>query len=282
MDSMKGFHLPFTIYLALSSTGANIQKANFTMFHLNRGLFRRRRSKPSHPNFQHQANDNEPKQETAQITSKKPRLENTEHRNSTLEDAYSLTGKSLGMFGIDVESMSNASLPYADATLQINDSHAPQRQPRRSSFLRKSSSSTSSKRVSFTEYSSVSIYIEDFSSARRRWYTCKDMYQFNAEAVLESQRIRDVISKYDLDTTSSIFQLIEHRVLSCEDILGIEHKVSGVKRATERRRHSYHLLDHQDELKNKNEMDCTKLAAVSNNSSFKSAELARFRAALAA
>jgi hypothetical protein len=82
--------------------------------------------------------------------------------------------------------------------------------------------------------------------------------------------------------TSSIFSLLERRVLSTEELLGIEHKVDGFKRHSERRRHSSHLLDHQDELKDKKEDYATRLAAVAANSSSKSVELARFRAALAA
>ena len=151
------------------------------------------------------------------------------------------------------------------------------------SILRKDSRlASASKRVSFTDYSEVSVFIEEGpSSAHRKWYSLKDQFRFYKQASLEASRIRDTISKYSLET-ASIAHLIEFRILSSEDILGIEHKVTGVKRCYERRRHSDYLLDHQDELKNTDISIDQMLASVAIESSSSSAELARLRAALAA
>ncbi len=142
------------------------------------------------------------------------------------------------------------------------------------------------KAVVFSEYSSLHVYNEDLRYQMNKSYSSSERKQFGKEAVLESHRIKSLVTHFPIQG-NSIRYLLSHNIISREEILGIEHMVSN-RAATrifrERRDHSARVLMEQQKMKERKELDdpSGKLAVVALTRSLRSVKRARFRAALAA
>jgi hypothetical protein len=173
----------------------------------------------------------------------------------------------------------------APAKVESQPIHKPQ--VRKSSFLDTSSRSLDApeKRVSFAQHSEVKVY--EVNRSHRKSYTSEDERWFKAEAYIDAIRVRDAITSHpDVNVKNPIKRLIELNLLSAEELVGLEQKISdlsGRKRAVEMRAHTVFLLEVQDAMGKKNqEVDAKQLSAAASISSSKSTRKARARAALAA
>ena len=80
--------------------------------------------------------------------------------------------------------------------------------------------------VNFSETSQLYVYKRESSSSLR--YTKKDYDKFKREALLEALRIKDIIATAQQDSMAeSIKYLLQHDIVSREELLGIEHFVLG-------------------------------------------------------
>ena len=149
---------------------------------------------------------------------------------------------------------------------------------------KKEKSPKSHKKVSFDSHSEVALY--EVCRTHKKSYTARQEQLFHAQAILEAYRIRDVILSRRTNTRNPIRSLIEQDILSAEEIVGLEDKISdisGKKKAYENHIHAAFLLDQQKKLRSENnEVDPEKLAAAAAASSSKNVRKARGRAALAA
>jgi hypothetical protein len=138
------------------------------------------------------------------------------------------------------------------------------------------------KEVTFSKYSEVHLYKRDKRYQVNKSYSSADRKSFQIEAAQEGIRIQDLIK-----TSGSIGKLLESRVLTRAELIGIEPLVTkkgAVRMMYERRYHSALVLRAQEELREKN-VNGNKaekmLADVSVRSSSKSSQNAKLRAALA-
>jgi hypothetical protein len=152
-----------------------------------------------------------------------------------------------------------------------------------------SRSRNASKNVTISETSKLRFY-NVHKTVSQEWYSSKDRQVFQAEAVCEAFRIRELIavaSEGGNTRGKATMYLVERNLLSPEEMLGIEDLITGVASARhafkERRLHTALVLTKQRELREKNERNiANKLAEVATSRSLKNVERARLRAALAA
>ncbi|KAL7474703.1 hypothetical protein ACHAW6_000663 [Cyclotella cf. meneghiniana] len=145
------------------------------------------------------------------------------------------------------------------------------------------------KKVTISEHSQLRLFNARIA-ASQGWYSSKDREVFQAEAVCEAFRIRElmaVASEGGNKRGKATLYLIQRNLLSPEEMLGIEdliNSVSSARRASNvRRLHTALVLRKQEELQKMGESNISnKLAELASYGSSKHAERARLRAALAA
>ncbi|KAL7489145.1 hypothetical protein ACHAW6_014743 [Cyclotella cf. meneghiniana] len=141
------------------------------------------------------------------------------------------------------------------------------------------------KHVRFSQYSSMHVYNVDPSYRLSKSYSPTECKAFRTCAAFEAHRLRQLITYCQLPCAESVRLLIQDGVIMPEDVIGIEHLIhpSSYERVMkERRVHSTLLLQRQEELLERNELDAKSLAEVVMVRSAKSAHMARARAAMAA
>ncbi|KAL3788895.1 hypothetical protein HJC23_002649 [Cyclotella cryptica] len=143
-------------------------------------------------------------------------------------------------------------------------------------------------RITFSEYSHVRSYYNDPTYRKNKSYSSSDLKRFQVEAAREGIRIHQLVTSLDVQSGAAIHKLIGLELLSREELIGIEHLVSGkvaVKVVYERRAHSVLVLNAQEQLraeKNVRALDTVQLLAkVAMKRSSKNVEKARLRGALA-
>ncbi|KAL7534770.1 hypothetical protein ACHAWF_004947 [Thalassiosira exigua] len=144
-------------------------------------------------------------------------------------------------------------------------------------------------RVTFSEKSTLQIYIPDPRYTRSKSYTREDKEKFSFEALSEIMRIKRLVVATPGSTKDSFRYLLEEKIVSVEEIVGIEHIVLGKsasKLAKERQDHALAVLSEQERQlcgASKVEDDpIENLGQFSASRSSKSARRARIRAAMAA
>ncbi|KAL7489465.1 hypothetical protein ACHAW6_015087 [Cyclotella cf. meneghiniana] len=141
------------------------------------------------------------------------------------------------------------------------------------------------KHVHFSQYSSLHVYGVDPSYRLSKSYSSTEYTAFRTRAAFEAHRLRQLITSCALPNVKTIRLLIEHGAVKREDFLGIEHLIDRrvyERVMKERRVHSALLLQRQEELLKRNELDADSLSEVVKARSAKSADRARVRAAMAA
>lgn len=142
------------------------------------------------------------------------------------------------------------------------------------------------KRVSFSEYSSLHMYPSDPAYRRQMSYSKGEIKDFRLRAASEAQHLRELFNRCPLQDANKIYHLlIQHNIIAPEDFLGIEHLLSETTIRlvlTERFVQRNSLLAKQKELREKNVLDADLLAEVAISMSAKNAVRARVRAAIAA
>ena len=155
----------------------------------------------------------------------------------------------------------------------------------RASTITQSASLSESKRVSFSKYSTRSVYIPDPYYEDQKSYSSADQMIFQKEAAHEASRIHHLISSCPGHAGFAIQQLTEHGLLTREELLGIEHLVSMNAEQSFHKRRSYitFVLCVQNLMREKseNKVNVEELAAVAIRKSAGMIEKARLRAALA-
>ncbi|KAL7516570.1 hypothetical protein ACHAWX_001571 [Stephanocyclus meneghinianus] len=152
-----------------------------------------------------------------------------------------------------------------------------------------SRSRKASKNVTISQTSKLRFY-NVHKAERQEWYSSKDREVFQAKALYEAFRIRELIavaSEGGNTRGKATMYLVERNLLSPEEMLGIEDLITSVASArhafSERRLHTALILKKQRELREKNELNISiKLAEMATSRSSKNVERARLRAALAA
>ena len=145
------------------------------------------------------------------------------------------------------------------------------------------------RQVDFSETSRLYVHKRESPSLLRSLsYTKKDYDEFGREAMLEGLRINDIISTVPQDSTAeSIKYLLEHDIISREELVGIEHFTLGKPSAVLKMRklHAAAVLWKQQELQDQKVEDpVLGLAkfAQSSSISLRSSQNARIRAGRAA
>ncbi|KAL7539252.1 hypothetical protein ACHAWF_006348 [Thalassiosira exigua] len=145
-------------------------------------------------------------------------------------------------------------------------------------------------RVAFSEKSTMQIYIPDPRYVKSKSYTQEDKEKFTFEALSEAVRIKRLASTTPGASTKDSFKyLVQERIVSIEEIVGIEHIVLGKsasKLPKERQDHAWAVLSEQERqrrgLSEVEDDPMESLGQFSASSSMKSARRARIRAAMAA
>ena len=140
-------------------------------------------------------------------------------------------------------------------------------------------------KVTFSETSSLHIYLPDPLYTRSKSYSSADRKKFAKETLLEVLRIKNLVASVQGSSSESIRHLLEANVVSYEEMLGIEHLIldkSAARMLKERRSHAEALLLEQQRQKCGKNQDPVKLAEISTLKTAKAAKRARIRAALAA
>ncbi|KAL3805295.1 hypothetical protein HJC23_009002 [Cyclotella cryptica] len=145
---------------------------------------------------------------------------------------------------------------------------------------------TEPKKVTFAVYASRRCYVTDLSYEAGKSYSSADRRIFQEEAIREGFRIKDLVSSCPLPTGRAMQELIKHGLLTCEELIGIEHFVrtkSLAQASDERQSYLYLVLALQREMRERNEgaVDADKLAAAALAKSSASVAKARLRSALA-
>jgi hypothetical protein len=146
-------------------------------------------------------------------------------------------------------------------------------------------SSTTSKTVSFSKYSTKRVYETDPYYEGLKSYSSADQKTFRKETVHDASRIIHLVSTVPLPTGMAIHELMKQGLLTREELLGIEHLVSmNAEQALHKRRSYMNLVlgvQKQIREKNENEVNAGMLAVVAIAKSSRMVEKARLRAALA-
>ncbi|KAL3770768.1 hypothetical protein ACHAWO_007768 [Cyclotella atomus] len=122
---------------------------------------------------------------------------------------------------------SDTSFNGSDLSIESQAIYNSQR--RKSSFLNTSSRSLDAptKRVLFAQHSQVKVY--EVNLAHRKSYTSEDEHGFKVEAYIDALHIREAITTHPgASVKNPIKHLIELNLLSAEELVGPEHKISEV------------------------------------------------------
>lgn len=142
----------------------------------------------------------------------------------------------------------------------------------------------SRKEVTFSEYSEMRLYHYERSCESKKSYSNDDRRNFQAQAVFNASRIRNIISTHPLQTERAIDHAVDLGLIKHEELVGIEHLVSEKAAASliyRRRAHVALVLRAQELIQEKygNSADPVMLAKVAIRSSSRNIEKARVRAA---
>ncbi|KAL3785662.1 hypothetical protein HJC23_008711 [Cyclotella cryptica] len=140
------------------------------------------------------------------------------------------------------------------------------------------------KEVTFSEYSGLNLYKINRLYQPEISYSISDIKRFQAQASLDANRIRSLISPYRLRIGPAIRRGIDLGLIRYEELVGIEHLImekAAAKLSYERRAHVSSVLKAQKQLKKKygNAGDTVMLAKIARMSSSSSIEMALVRAA---
>ena len=153
----------------------------------------------------------------------------------------------------------------------------------RASASGESKETRSAKRVRFSEYSTMRVYVIDPLSRQSMSYSSAEYEAFRTRAAFDGYQLRRLLAACSSQNANTFRLLINHGVIAREDFLGVEHLIS--ERSTERvlrerRVHSVLLLEKQNELRERNELNADLLAEVATAMSTKSVQRARVRAVM--
>jgi hypothetical protein len=143
------------------------------------------------------------------------------------------------------------------------------------------------KKVVFSEFSSRPFYRTDPSYEASKCSTSAERKRSRKEAINEGMRIQHLVSLCPLPTGRAVQELLKTGVVTCEELLGIEHLCSpklSEQALHGRVSHTHLVLRAQDELSEKHgQVDAEKLGAVilSKSLGSRNIEKARQRAMLA-
>ena len=144
---------------------------------------------------------------------------------------------------------------------------------------------TTSRQVSFSKFSTRRVYISDPHYEDWKSYTSVDRKIFQKDAVHDALEIKRLVSSCHAPTGLAVQQLMKQRLLTREQLLGIEHLLSVNTEEALQKRQSYIklVLDMQDKMRERNDktVNFEMLAAVAIARSSRMIEKARLRAALA-
>jgi hypothetical protein len=152
-------------------------------------------------------------------------------------------------------------------------------------------SKPSIKRVNFSEHSKLYPYERDDEYLKNLAYTKDDRDKFGAQATLEANRIKDLITTAPPDSAKdSIKYLLQNGTITRDELVGIDHLILGkrVKIIQRRREHSAAVLwkqyeqKQEQQLNHENEADHSTivLGRFAEQSSLKSTRSAIARATL--
>lgn len=142
---------------------------------------------------------------------------------------------------------------------------------------------TRSPRVTFSKLSSVQIYPHDPTVIRDMSYTKDERKAFCNEAVAECLRIRQLLHSTPGGFNKDSFKcLIKNKLVSMEDIVGIDHMVLGKSASLikERQEHVRSVVSAQYDISMNDCDSAEKLAAFCASRSSRAVKRARVRAAL--
>lgn len=133
------------------------------------------------------------------------------------------------------------------------------------------------KRVTFSEYSSLSVY--PVYPSHKKSYSKADYRLFRNRALVEAQQIRELIEASPLSAAETVHLLVKNELISSANFVGIEDLILESSVIQDRRVHSKLLLNMQNALKESNTTDPNLLAQVSTARSANSVTRARVKAA---
>ena len=144
------------------------------------------------------------------------------------------------------------------------------------------------KKVTFAEISSARTYKQDWNYDKS--YTSKQIKFFRAQSLRQGFLIRQLVSSLPYPTGVAIQKLLARKMITREDLLGIEHLVvneeASAKIMQDRKSHTCSVLGAQRQIQEKKpgSGSCIVelLANASSRSSSKHVEKARMKAVLAA
>lgn len=141
------------------------------------------------------------------------------------------------------------------------------------------------KQVSFAKYASLHIYNCSLTyRSTMMSYSAADQKAFQAQALQDGLRIGQLIAASTLDTGAAIHRLFERNIISCEDLIGIEHLISDraiMAVRDKRKTHVQLVLGLKEEVQKKNGERVKLIVKALKVSSSKSAKKAQLRAILA-
>eukprot|EP00804_Cyclotella_cryptica_P027248 CCRYP_014355-RA/>CCRYP_014355-RA protein AED:0.42 eAED:0.42 QI:0/-1/0/1/-1/1/1/0/216 len=143
-------------------------------------------------------------------------------------------------------------------------------------------SSATHKVVSISPYSHLYTYQIDEDKCFKS-YSSSEQNHFQAQALYNAFRIRELIQSCPYTGGTAICYLMERKLIESEELLGIESLIVGGRKVSkERLAHSRFVLNMQRDLRNKKDLNMEqKLADVATARSLNSVERARLRASLA-
>jgi hypothetical protein len=151
------------------------------------------------------------------------------------------------------------------------------------------SKSVNSRGVNFSEHSKLHLYERDDEYLKNLAYTKDDRDEFGAQATLEANRIKDLITTAPPDSVKdSIKYLLQNGIITKDELVGIDHLIlgKGKKIVQKRREHSAAVLwkqyEQKQQLKQESEADHSTivLGRFAEQSSLKSTRSAIARATL--
>lgn len=140
------------------------------------------------------------------------------------------------------------------------------------------------KKVTFLEYSQLSIYKTNRSNESMKSYSTVETNSFRVQAALDASRIRNLICPYLLCTGHDIDYVMNLCGITHEELVGIDHLLSekaASNLAHERMAHVRSVLRAQQLIKERygNKVDTVILAMITSRLSSNSVKKARVRAA---
>jgi hypothetical protein len=129
------------------------------------------------------------------------------------------------------------------------------------------------KKVSFSTYSNMKMYqITEFES-----YSSLERKACQLQAHNDAARIQTLMQSCPYEGLNAIRYLLDQNIVQPEELLGIEHLITGSRRISkERHKHVMMVLKAQNEL-----MTANAMARIAVERSFKATKKAQLRAALA-